>query len=97
LDGTRIGDMLNEKVAKFSPKIDVRGQRAEETLKILETYLDEAALLGIRQVTILHGKGNGILRHVIRQFLSKNQDVAKFYDDDIERGGSGITIVELKG
>ena len=95
LDGTRIGDILNEKVAKFSPKIDVRGQRAEETLQTLQTYLDEAALLGIRQVTILHGKGNGILRHVIRQFLSKNQDVAKFYDDAIERGGAGITIVEL--
>ena len=96
LDGTRIGDMLNEKVAKFSPKIDVRGLRAEDALQTLETYIDEAVLLGIRQVAILHGKGNGILRHVIRQFLSKRQEVTQFYDDAIERGGAGITIVEMR-
>jgi DNA mismatch repair protein MutS2 len=96
LDGTRIGDILNEKVAKFSPKIDVRGMRAEEALQMLESYMDEAALLGIHQVTILHGKGNGILRHVIRQFLSKRQEVKQFYDDAVERGGAGITIVEMR-
>jgi len=95
LDGTRIGDMLNEKVAKFSPKIDVRGMRAEETLETLEAYIDEAALLGICQITILHGKGNGILRNVIRQFLSKRKEVTQFYDEAWERGGAGITIVEL--
>jgi len=95
LDGTRIGDMMNEKVAKFSSKIDVRGMRAEETLKTLESYIDEAVLLGIHQVSILHGKGNGILRHVIRRFLSKRQEVKQFYDEAIERGGDGITIVEL--
>jgi DNA mismatch repair protein MutS2 len=95
LDGTRIGDMLNEKTAKFSTKLDVRGMRAEETLKILERYMDEAVLLGIHQVTILHGKGNGILRSIIRQFLSKRQEVTKFYDDAWERGGDGITIVEM--
>ena len=96
LNGTRIGDMLNEKVAKFSPKIDVRGMRAEETLQILESYIDEAVLLGIRQLTILHGKGNGVLRHVIRQFLSKRSGVSQFYDDAVERGGAGITLVEMK-
>jgi len=96
LDGTRIGDMLNEKVAKFSPKIDVRGMRAEEALQTLETYIDEAVLLGIHQLTILHGKGNGILRHVIRQFLAKRKEVAQFYDEAWERGGVGITIVEFR-
>jgi len=95
LDGTRIGDMLNEKVARFSPKIDVRGFRAEEALQTLEAYMDEAALLGVYQVAILHGKGNGILRHIIRQFLSKRQDVSQFYDDAIERGGAGVTIVKM--
>jgi len=95
LDGTRIGDILNEKVRKFSPKIDVRGLRAEEALQTLESYIDEAVLLGIHQVTVLHGKGNGILRHVIRQFLAKRSDVKQFYDDAIERGGAGITIIEM--
>jgi DNA mismatch repair protein MutS2 len=87
--------MLNEKTAKFSTKLDVRGMRAEETLKTLESYIDEAVLLGIHQVTILHGKGNGILRHVIRQFLSKRQEVKQFFDEAIERGGDGITVVEM--
>jgi DNA mismatch repair protein MutS2 len=96
LDGTRIGDLLNEKTAKFSTKIDVRGMRAEETLKTLESYIDEAVLLGIHQVSILHGKGNGILRHVIRRFLSKRQEVAQFSDEAVERGGDGITVVEFK-
>ncbi|MCL1969210.1 MAG: Smr/MutS family protein [Bacteroidetes bacterium] len=96
LDGTRIGDILNEKVAKFSPKIDVRGLRAEEALQTLEAYIDEAVLLGIHQVSILHGKGNGILRMVVRQFLNKRPEVAKFYDDAVERGGAGITIVEIR-
>ena len=96
LDGTRIGDMMNEKAAKFSVKLDVRGLRAEETLKTLESYIDEAVLLGIHQVSILHGKGNGVLRHVVRQFLSKRQEVAQFFDEAVERGGDGITIVEFK-
>jgi len=95
LDGTRIGDMMNEKVAKFSVKLDVRGMRAEETLKILESYIDEAVLLGIHQVSILHGKGNGVLRHVVRQFLSKRQEVAQYFDEAIERGGDGITVVSF--
>jgi len=96
LDGTRIGDMMNEKAANFSVKLDVRGMRAEETLKTLESYIDEAVLLGIHQVSILHGKGNGVLRHVVRQFLSKRQEIARFSDEAIERGGDGITVVTLK-
>jgi DNA mismatch repair protein MutS2 len=69
--------------------------RAEEALQTLESYMDEAALLGIHQVTILHGKGNGILRVVIRQFLAKRSEVKQFYDETWERGGAGITIVEM--
>jgi len=95
LDGTRIGNILNEKVANFSPNIDVRGMRTEEAIQVLETYIDEAVLLGINQVAILHGKGNGILRHVIRQLLAKRKEVKQFYDEAWERGGAGKTIVEL--
>jgi DNA mismatch repair protein MutS2 len=73
----------------------VRGLRAEDALQTLESYLDEAVLLGIHQVTILHGKGNGILRMVIRQFLAKRTEVKQFYDEAWERGGAGITIVEM--
>jgi len=95
LDGTRLGDVMNEKIAKFKTEIDLRGKRADEAIQLLESYIDEAILLGVKQVNILHGKGNGILRHVIRQWLSKRKEVAHYYDDAIERGGCGITIVEM--
>jgi DNA mismatch repair protein MutS2 len=52
-------------------------------------------LLSIHQVKLLHGKGNGILRHVIRQYLSKRKEVNSFCDDALELGGTGITVVSL--
>ncbi|MDR0368415.1 MAG: Smr/MutS family protein, partial [Bacteroidales bacterium] len=61
----------------------------------LEQYLDDALLLTIHQVSILHGKGNGILRIAVREYLSKNKQVKTYHDEHIERGGHGITIVEL--
>lgn len=94
-NGTRIGDILNEKVAKFDPNIDVRGKRAEETLQIIEAFIDEAVLLNIHQIKILHGKGNGVLRQVIRKFLTKRSEVTSFHDEALDRGGEGITIVNL--
>ena len=76
--------------------MDVRGQRAEEMADAVSDYLDEAAILNIRNVRILHGKGNGILRNVVRQLLAKRRDVASFNDEILELGGSGITVVEMK-
>ena len=64
-------------------------------MHILENYIDEAVLLGIREVKILHGKGDGILRHVIRQHLNNIKEVKTARDERIEFGGQGITVVEL--
>lgn len=94
-NGTMLGDLLNEKVSKFDSKIDLRGMRAQEALKQIELFLDEAQLLNIHQVRLLHGKGNGILRKVIRQFLSKREGVISFHDEALEMGGEGITVVNL--
>lgn len=94
-NGTRIGDILNEKVSRFDPNIDIRGMRAEESLQLVESFIDEAILLNIHQVKILHGKGNGILRQVIRKFLMKRSDVTSFHDEALDRGGEGITVVNL--
>ena len=58
-------------------------------------YLDEAKLLSIKEVSILHGKGNGILRKLIREYLSRNRDVEHFADATLETGGTGITRVRL--
>ena len=91
-----VGDALNKKLATFDATLDVRGQRAEELIANLEDYLDEASLLSIHYVRILHGKGNGILRQVTRQQLAKRKDVETYQDETLEMGGCGITVVKLK-
>ncbi|MBR6333320.1 MAG: Smr/MutS family protein [Bacteroidales bacterium] len=95
-EGT-LADAMNKKLSAFSTTLDVRGQRADEMADAVSDYLDEASILNIRNVRILHGKGNGILRNVVRQLLAKRKDVANFNDEILELGGSGITVVEMKG
>ena len=90
-----IADDLSEKAKHFDLTLDVRGKRAEEALDSLAKYLDEAKLLSIKEISILHGKGNGILRKVIREYLSRDHDVKHFTDASLETGGTGITRVIL--
>lgn len=91
-----ISSDLNEKLKFFETTLDLRGKRAEEALTILNHYLDEALLLSMNEIRILHGKGDGILRDVIRTHLSQIDFIDSVYDEDVERGGSGISIVHLK-
>ena len=91
-----ITEDLSEKAEHFELTLDVRGHRAEEALDIVDKYLDEAKLLSIKEVSILHGKGNGILRKLIREKLSHNHDVDRFCDASLETGGTGITRVYFK-
>ncbi len=93
--GNIIND-LNDKMANFKLSLDLRGQRADEAIPNLQKYIDEALLLSIKEVKILHGKGNGILREIIRDHLRAMQEVKKFMDEHIELGGHGITVVILK-
>ena len=69
------GVSLNEKMAHFSHKLDIRGSRAEEVLPKLDKYLDEAILLGAKELHILHGKGNGVLRELVRNHLKDYKEV----------------------
>ena len=87
---------LSEKAEHFDLTLDVRGHRAEEALDIVDKYLDEAKLLSIKEVSILHGKGNGILRKLIREKLSHMHEVERFCDASLETGGSGITRVYFR-
>lgn len=91
-----IGEDLNEKVSNFKLTIDLRGKRAEEALEQVAKYIDEAILISVKEINILHGKGNGILRRIIREFLSKQKEIASFQDASPEAGGNGITKVVLK-
>ncbi|MEO1049822.1 MAG: endonuclease MutS2 [Bacteroidota bacterium] len=87
---------INEKRAAFSTTLDVRGRRADEILSIVDTYIDNALLFGIGEVRILHGKGDGVLRDLIRQFLRKHSEVESAVDEHVEMGGAGISVVSLK-
>lgn len=90
------GINLYEKQAHFDPTLDVRGKRVEEVVPLLEQFLDTALLLGHGALKIIHGKGEGVLRKVIREQLTRVRQVATFHDEHVERGGDGITIVILK-
>lgn len=87
---------LNKKRAAFSATLDVRGKRVEEALSLLEKYIDEAQLLSEKEFRILHGKGFGILKTVLRDYLRTNRNVQGFRSEILELGGEGITIVNLK-
>ncbi|MDA3953849.1 MAG: Smr/MutS family protein [Bacteroidales bacterium] len=80
----------------FKPEIDVRGKRAEEALQIVNDFIDEAIVINMSNVKILHGKGDGILRQLIRQYLATVDIVRSYHDESVQFGGSGITIVEFE-
>ena len=87
---------LNEKANNFSRRLDIRGKRGKEAMDILTQYIDDAIVLKIPEVEIIHGKGDGILRQLVREHLRKIPEIESFHDQHIERGGSGITVVKLK-
>ena len=91
-----IYDDINEKRKYFNPTLDLRGHRAEEALSELQHFLDDAQLLGERELRILHGKGYGILKTLIREQLQANKEVQSFHSERLELGGDGITVVHLK-
>ena len=87
---------MNARTANFRITIDVRGKRADETESLIQRYIDEAIMLHVSEVSILHGKGNGVLRSIIRNYLGGIPEVKQFSDASLETGGSGITLVTLK-
>ncbi|MEP0367134.1 MAG: endonuclease MutS2 [Cyclobacteriaceae bacterium] len=90
------GINIMDKMAQFNGEIDIRGVRAEEALGKVDEYIDQALMLGTDQVRIVHGKGHGILRDVIRTHLKGHQSVASAVDEHIDFGGSGITVVTFR-
>jgi DNA mismatch repair protein MutS2 len=83
-------------IASFSPEIDVRGMRTEDALGAIERLFDRALMMGFGNLKILHGKGDGILRKMIRQYLKKYDQVDRMEDEHADRGGDGITYVYFK-
>jgi len=87
---------FGEKRLNFKPEIDVRGKRADEALQIVRDFIDEAIVINIGSVRILHGIGDGILRQLIRQYLGTIYVIKSYHDESVQFGGSGITVVEFE-
>lgn len=87
---------MQERRLNFKSNIDVRGMRTEEALEKVQDLVDEAVMLNIKEVRVLHGKGNGILRQMIREFLGTFDFIKSFRDEHIEMGGSGITVIVIE-
>jgi DNA mismatch repair protein MutS2 len=90
------GINVHEKRSTFSSTLDIRGKRVDEVLSILDQFMDTAILLAQGELRILHGKGEGVLRKVVRDHLKRYKEVASVTDEHVERGGDGITVVVLK-
>lgn len=88
-------EAIDKKKLNFKQDIDVRGMRGDETLTAVSYFIDDAILVGVSRVRILHGTGNGILRRLIRDYLSTIPKVTSFRDEDIRFGGASITVVDL--
>lgn len=86
---------MTDEVAGFYPEVDVRGMRTEAALYEIEKYLDRAVMMGFPSLKIIHGKGNGILRKFIRDYLRKYGEVTRMEDEHPDRGGEGITYAYL--
>ena len=88
-------DRVYEKKLSFKQDIDVRGMRGDEAIQAVTYFIDDAILLGVSRVRILHGTGNGILRTLIRDYLSGVAGISHFQDEHVQFGGAGITVVDL--
>ena len=88
-------DQMYEKKLGFKQDIDVRGMRGDEALQAVTYFIDDAILVGMGRVRILHGTGTGILRTLIRQYLDTVPGVRHFADEHVQFGGAGITVVDL--
>ncbi|MEM6361271.1 MAG: endonuclease MutS2, partial [Bacteroidota bacterium] len=93
--GISSGFNLNQKLAEYSATLDVRGKRAEEVFSVVDTFVDNAVLFGRNEVQILHGKGDGVLRKIIREHLKGLPYILSMQDAHVERGGAGITVIKL--
>ena len=86
---------MSEKRLSFKTEVDVRGQRTEVALQLIQSWIDDAIMLDFSELRILHGKGNGILKEMIRNYLKSEPAIKSFRDEHVQFGGAGITVVEI--
>ena len=94
--GRQTRETIDDRKLNFKQDLDVRGMRGDEALNAVTYFIDDAILLGMPRVRILHGTGGGILRQLIRQYLSTVPNVSHYADEHVQFGGAGITVVDLE-
>ena len=87
---------LTDRMASFHASLDLRGERAEDALTKTMSFVDDALMLGIPEIRFLHGRGNGVLRQVVRNYLRGTRAIASVADEHADRGGDGVTVAVLK-
>jgi DNA mismatch repair protein MutS2 len=92
----RTGYDTNAKMMEFSSSLDIRGKRGEEILPLVQAFIDEGYMLGLKDLRIVHGRGDGILKEITRNLLRAMPPVAKMEDEHADRGGAGVTLITLK-
>jgi DNA mismatch repair protein MutS2 len=90
------GVNITDRMAGFNASLDLRGERAEDALTKTMSFVDDAQMLGIPEIRFLHGRGNGVLRQVVRDYLRSQRAVASVADEHADRGGDGVTVAVLK-
>lgn len=93
--GRQTRETMDEHKLNFRQDLDVRGMRGDEAITAVTYFIDDAILVGMSRVRILHGTGHGILRQLIRQYLATVPAVKSFRDEHVQFGGAGITVVDL--
>ena len=94
--GSRYGNLYRAKAMAVSTSVNVVGKNLEDAAMEVEKYLDDAYMAGLKEVTVIHGRGQGILKEGLRQLFKRNKLVASFRKGSYNEGGEGVTIVKLK-
>jgi len=94
--GNSTTDEVRQRKLTFKSEIDVRGMRGDEALQAVTYFIDDAVMVGIASVRILHGTGTGALRQMIRQYLGTVYAVRTYRDEHVQFGGAGITVIEFE-
>lgn len=89
-------NVIDNRKLNFKQDLDVRGMRGDEAINAVTYFIDDAILVGMPRVRILHGTGSGILRQLIRQYLGTIPNVRHYHDEHVQFGGTGITVVDLE-
>lgn len=94
--GRQTRETIDNRKLNFKQDLDVRGMRGDEAITAVTYFIDDAILVGMARVRILHGTGTGVLRQLIRQYLATIPNVTSYRDEHVQFGGAGITVVDLE-